>query len=503
MISGSKHVISLLAATGLAAIGPAHASTIYDLVIVNGRVMDPESGRDEVANVAISAGKIVAIGREQMTGRRTINARDHVVSPGFIDMHIHTRDETSLSYEVRDGVTTALELELGAFPLQSYYDQVSKNAFMNYGASVGYGAIRLSLQTGKDPANFGLGAITSRQLRNETGQIAKQPISEADQDRADKLVKTGFAQGGIGIGLGIEYIQGADQAEIYRLFKTAGAYKALVFTHTREFVSGTRGNMLGAMLEVLADAAITGAPLHICHVSSKGLDDTPIILDAIRSAKRRGIDVSVEVPSYAMATGGIGSALFDPGWRERWNSDYSALELPSTGERLTESSFNELRKDHPETQVMKHITPESAVDVAMADPDVIIASDSVEIEPGKAGNPRASGTFSRTLGRYVRERKLLPLMDALRRMTLLPAKRLEKIAPAMATKGRLQVGADADVTIFNPATVIDRGTALEPAVAPVGIPYVIVNGRLVVDKGAIVSGTRPGKAIRGVLGSAS
>ena len=143
-----------------------------------------------------------------------------------------------------------------------------------------------------------------------------------------------------------------------------------------------------------------------------------------------------------------------------------------------------------------HGRSEEQTRAAIVSPLAMIASDGF-IENGR-GHPRTSGTFAKVLGKYVREEKAVPLMDALRRMTLEPAHRLERRTPAMANKGRIKVGADADLTIFDPATVIDRSTYEDATIPSAGIPYVIVGGQVVVD-GGNVTAARPGRAIRAPL----
>jgi dihydroorotase len=484
----------LAAAAPLPAIA---AQSQYDIVISGGRVMDPETGRDGLANVGIIKNKIVEISDRALKGRRTINARNMVVSPGFIDLHIHITDPTSIDARVRDGVSSAFELELGAYPLKPYYETRASHARMNYGASVGYGAARLIVQNAPKTPARGDRSAEAMELRTKIEGFARQPISLSQQEQVDGLIVSGLKEGGLGVGLGIEYVQGAEQAEVLRLFYAVAPYKVPVFVHTREFSSAKTGIPLNAMQEVIADAAITGTPLHIVHVSSKALTDTPLVLRAIRSMRERGADITVEVPSYAGATGRIGSALFDPGWTDRWNSDYSALEVPATGERLTRETFEAMRKSTPGANVFKHITPESAVIAAMSDPDVMIASDATPVGDGESGNPRVAGTNARVLGVYIRQQGLMSLMDGIKKMTLMPARRLEAFAPAMREKGRLQVGKDADITIFDPAAVVETATPSQPASPPEGIPYVIVNGTVVVDGGKLVKGAFPGQAVLG------
>jgi len=468
----------------------------YDLVIAGGRVIDPESGFDAIADVGVRDGVIREITEGDLDGADRIDARGHVVTPGFIDLHVHSQDAHTLDLSVRDGVTTALELELGAYPVETYYQRHEGRARMHYGASVGYQLARVRVVDGIVSPTMSDFAPEDGEQRRRAGRAAQQPITDAQMAAVHDAVVAELGRGGLGVGLGMEYTQGADHVEIQRLFFALQGQPCVVFVHTREFATTHRGQMLANMQEVLSDAIVTGVPLHIVHVSSKGLEDTPDILAAIRAARARGFDVTTEVPSFAMATGVIGSALFADGWRERWLRDYDVLENLETGLRFTEETFLELRERNPDALVMKHITPESATRAAMMEPEVIIASDAIPVQPGQPGNPRAAGTFSRALGRYVRELGLVELTDAIGRMTILPALRLQSITAEAARKGRLQIGMDADITVFDPDVVIDRATGAEPSLAPLGIPHVIVAGVPVVRDGVLDETRYPGRPIR-------
>jgi imidazolonepropionase-like amidohydrolase len=281
-------------------------------------------------------------------------------------------------------------------------------------------------------------------------------------------------------------VPAATPEEITAMFRVAAERKVPAFVHVR-------GNGLGAMQEIIATAKETKAALHIVHIGSSSLDDLPRVLPLIDASRAGGVDITTEVYPYIAASTLIESAAFRPGWQNNMKIDYGDLMWPATGERLTKESFERYRKAGG--FVIIYTMKSENIERAIAHPGVMIASDGVPFINGK-GHPRGAGTFARVLGYYSREKKLLPLMDALAKMTILPARRLEGHVPAMKNKGRIAVGADADLTVFNPATVIDRATFETPTVPSAGIPHVLVNGVFVVRDNQLVAGATPGRAIR-------
>jgi dihydroorotase len=216
----------------------------------------------------------------------------------------------------------------------------------------------------------------------------------------------------------------------------------------------------------------------------------------IRDARARGTDVTTECYPYVAGSTGLESALFDPGWQQRMRIGYGDLQWVKTGERLTAETFERYRKEGG--QVVIFMIPESVVRLAVADPMVMIASDGMPTT-GASVHPRGQGTFSRVLGKYVREEKALDLMTAIRKMTLMPAQRLEQRAPAFKAKGRIKLGADADITIFDANRVIDAATFEKPLQYSEGIRFVLVDDVGVVGDGKLVEGVFPGRAARAPL----
>jgi N-acyl-D-aspartate/D-glutamate deacylase len=487
-------IVFCTSATMVCAQEPSEPS--YDIVLMNGRVMDPESGLDAVRSVGITNGKIAAISDDPIQGKENIDANGLVVAPGFIDLHAHGQDLFSSSLQVRDGVTTALELELGVFPVAQWYASREGKALIHYGATTGHWPARGKLKHGLEVGHM----LTNPEMLTLIASHkawAYEPATAEELSRLGTLLEQGLDEGALGIGYGINYTPGARREEILRCFRLAARRDVPNFVHIRSMGQIEPGSSIEAAQEVIANAAATGASVHIVHIGSIGLGQLPILLDMIEGCQRNGLDVTTEVYPYTAGSTFIGAAIFDPGWRERLGADYNDIEWVATGERLTEESFNNYRQQQPDGMVIAHIMKEEMVEQAIAHPQVMIASDGVPFIDGKA-HPRGAGTFARVLGRYVRERKTLSLMDALRKMTLMPAQRLEKVASQMRLKGRTKVGADADITIFDANEVMDQATFENPAQPSAGIIHVLVGGTFVVRDAELVEGVFPGRAIRRV-----
>jgi dihydroorotase len=245
--------------------------------------------------------------------------------------------------------------------------------------------------------------------------------------------------------------------------------------------------------EAIANATVTRAPLHIVHINSMALGHMQMALDMIEAAKKRGVNISTEMYPYTAGSTLIQSAIFNEGWQERLDMSYKDLQWVLTGERLTKETFDKYRQNGG-TVIVHNMQPEW-LKIGMQNSSVMIASDGMPYSA--LAHPRTAGTFSRVLGKYVREDKLLDLNAAIAKMTLLPAKRLESIAPSMNQKGRIQVGADADITIFNADKIIDKASFDKGLAFSEGVEFVIVNGTLVLKNGKTVTGVFPGKAVVG------
>jgi len=451
----------------------------YDVVILNGRVIDPESGLDAIRNIGISNGTIQAISERSLRGRTTVLATGLVVSPGFIDLHSHGQDQENYRFKAMDGVTTALELEVGTGNADQWYTEREGKALINYGASIGHIPARMAVM--RDPGVF-----------LPSGDAAHKAASASEIEEIKRRVDQGLKQGALGVGFGINYTEAASHWEILEMFRIAAKHRAPCFVHMRYAGLREPHNGIRALEEVISATAITGAPLHVVHISSIGLGATPHLLQMIAEAQARGLDVTTECYPYTATQTNIESALYDEGWKETLGADYKDLQWVATGERLTEESFGRYRKTGG--SVIGHVIPEEIARIAVASPLTMIASDGL-LQNGK-GHPRASGSYARVLGHYVRDLKTLTLMDALRKMTVMPARRLERIAPMMKNKGRIRVGADADLTVFNPQTVIDRSTFEEPARYSEGITHVLVGGVFVVKDAKLQPDVNPGRAIR-------
>jgi N-acyl-D-aspartate/D-glutamate deacylase len=454
----------------------------YDLVLQGGRVMDPETGVDAVRDVGIRDGKIVRISSEPLAGRRVLHAGGLVVAPGFIDLHQHGQDLTSQRVKALDGVTTALELEIGAPDVAQFLKAKEAHSLINYGTSASHVAAR-SLAFG---APLPGGAILPK-----SGPATDQHATPQQIEAMRARLREELDAGGLAVGMGIQYTPGATRLEVIEMFRLAAQRRLPVYTHVRSGGRVEPGSSIESISEVIGAAAITGASLHIVHINSSCAADSLECLSMVEGARARGLDVTTEAYPYIAGMTAINSALFNPGWQEKLGIGYDSLVLPDTGEHLTKERFDALHNSSAAQLVVIFSNTQEVVDKVIPHPLVMIASDGAE------GHPRNAGTYSRVLAQYVREKGTITLMDALRKMSLMPAEMLERSTPAARRKGRLQEGADADIVVFDAGTISDRSTFEKPMETSVGVRYLLVGGTVVVNEGKVVPDMFPGSALLG------
>jgi N-acyl-D-aspartate/D-glutamate deacylase len=464
------------------AIAGQKSKQAYDLVLEGGRVMDPETGLDAVRNVGIRDGKIIRISPDTLSGRRVISVAGLVVAPGFIDLHQHGQDLASQRVKAMDGVTSALELEIGAPDVGDFLKSKEGHSLINYGTSASHVAARALV--------FGA-PLPSGEILPKSGTATDQAATPEQIARIQDRLRAELAAGALAIGMGIQYTPGASRLEVVDMFRLAAERHVPVYTHMRSAGRVEPGSAIEAVSEVIGAAAISGASLHIVHINSTCLHDSLECLSMVEGARARGLDVTTEAYPYIAGMTAINSALFNPGWQEKLGISYNELVLPDSGEHLTKERFEELHNSSKPQWVLIYANTQQVVDEVIPHPLVMIASDGAE------GHPRNAGTYARVLAQYVREKGTLTLMDALRKMTLMPAEMLERSTPEARYKGRMQEGSDADIVVFDAKTITDRATFQHPMEPSLGVHYLLVGGTVVVDEGKIVPEVFPGRALVG------
>jgi N-acyl-D-glutamate deacylase len=505
--------VALAASSPMSGQAPGAAPGAFDLVVTNGRVVDPETGLDGLRSVGIRNGRIAAIARTPLRGRTVLDASGLVVAPGFIDLHAHGQDLPSARMQAFDGVTTALELEAGTLPVAAAYAAVGREGRpINYGFSASWLYARVAEKEAMEPT----GSVTFFQEAQRRTGWQHSLASPEETARILGRVERGLEEGALGIGVLAGYAPGYGRKEAFDVARLAARAGVPTFTHVRYNSVIEPQSSFEAIEEIVSLAAATGARMHIHHLNSTSTRDIPRIAELLRGAQGRGLRITTEAYPYGAGSTVVGAELFRGNWRERWGGA-TAADIELAGVPFNDDTLAEAQAKTPGAWIIAHfMRPDrSAADQEFLDQSVLlpggaIASDGMPwtskgrtvtgdvwpLPDDAFAHPRSAGTFTRFLRDYVRERKKVTLLEGLRRMTLVPAQILEASVPQMARKGRLQVGADADLVVFDLATVSDRGTYTHPNQTAVGMRYVIVNGTAVVRDGALVREALPGRPVR-------
>lgn len=449
---------------------------IYDLVIKNGKVIDVVEERITGKSLGIRKGKIACITEAAIEGKHIIDAKGLMVSPGFIDFHSHVDgSEYSASCLVKQGGTTTLggERNLNSKRIR----RIEAEGFI---------------------VNQGFSISQSFVLRNAVGVYdPNRPASAQEIEAMVELAKRFLEYGAFSICFGLELVPGTSYRELLELSKVAKEYNRPILIHLRK--DGIEAlNHFDEIIRVAEETGVSIQILQLMYMVGIG-GAMPFALEILDRAREKGLDITADSGVYDAWSACIGTGIFEEGWEKEYN-DTSVNDLLIAsgihkGKYCNDDLFKNLRSQYPETLVTAFVCDSEAIETALKKSYVFVSTNAAEGPhyPG-TGGPEVSGTYPRLLGRYVRERGAISLMEAIKKITILPAKRfgLDKI-------GSINIDKNADLVIFDADKIIDRADYIgkgSPDAAPEGIEYVIVNGEIVVKKGELTQNCYSGRLIR-------
>ena len=489
----------------------------YDLVINNGRVIDPETMYDDVANVGIKDGRIATITKQNITGRETINAKGLVVAPGFIDTHYHATDVFATKMALRDGVTTGMDLEAGSFNIKGWYDEKAKSGWqVNYGTTTSLLYSRMAVHDPETaleaPIDFkDIQVYAAKALTDGVEGWAETKSSVEDMNKVLQILDEDLRQGAIGVAVPGAYMaKGMTSYELFAAQRAGANYGRLTSVHTRyHLLSETPTEAAIAFDEVFTNAMLLDAPLLMAHNNDYGWWE---IEEKLQLARAKGLNMWSEYYPYAAGSTAITAAFLAPSeWVEKKGYRYEdTIYDPIDDKYLTNETYAALMKKDPGRSVVVEFPYRKAwMNYWLAVPHMTIASDAMagvgadgKLLPWDAdwseyrGHPRTSGSRGAAF-RMAREQGV-PLMFTIAQASYWPAKHMGDTGlEAMKERGRLQVGKVADITIFDAKTITDNSAFKvgEHGIPTTGIPYVVVNGTIVVKDSKVLP-VKPGQEIR-------
>jgi len=487
------------------------------LVISGGRVVDPASGMDGIGDVAVMDGRIAAVGTSLGGAERTIDATGLVVAPGFIDLHSHGQSIPADRMQAFDGVTTTLDLEAGVLPVASWYRRwAEKGRVLNYGAATNWAFARIGAMTGSNAESsleaFGNAMRDRRWIDN----VATDTEIAGILDR----LTGGLNEGGIGIGILNAYAPGAGVQELTAVCQLAKAHNVPTFTHVAYMSRIDPESAVEAYIRLIGYAGATGAHMHICHFNSASKTDTERCAALIAKAQAQGLPITVEAYPYGTGSTVLAAAFFsDPDFEARNGTGYDSVQRVTDGHRFRDrAEILQAQAEEPSTLVLWHVLDiennahhRDLLDMSVLYPGGAIASDAMPwtlsngaVYTGDAwplpedatSHPRSAGCFTRFLREWVRERRKISLVEAIRKCALIPAEILSESTPAVRSKGRLAAGADADIVVFDVETISDRATFTQMNRPSEGVKHLVVSGEVVIKDGVMDVAARPGKPVR-------
>ncbi|WP_193612239.1 amidohydrolase family protein [Nocardioides lijunqiniae] len=484
------------------------------VLLTGGTVVDPEAATATVQDVLVQDGRVAALGDLQPPeGAVVLDVAGLVVGPGFIDLHSHVHSVAGQRLQAFDGVTTALDLEAGLMPVaRAYAEAAAEGRPLHYGFAASWAGARAQVLLGIQPDATLESSLAV--LGNPGWQRSSSPRELAD---SLGLMEREIGEGALGIGVLLGYAPRIDPAEYVAVARLAAAAGVPTYTHVRELVEADPTTPIDGSEEVVRAAAETGAAMHHCHVNSTSRRHVDRVLAMLERSRAEGSRVTVEAYPYGAGSTAVGAAFLEPSLLGRWDIGPANIVMVGTGERIRdERRLLELRATSPgEPCIIEFLDETDPRDLAvlrrsMEHPDAMVASDAMPVSwpdgthetrewplpPGGSTHPRTAGTFLRALRMMVREHGSWSWPEAFRRCSYLPAQVLGETTDAVHGKGRLAVGADADLVVLDPERVTDRATYSDPTLTSEGVRHLLVDGRLVIRDGELDTSAYPGRPVR-------